>query len=79
MRATGVADDETKPFPTIHAAVAALRQYNRGSAQAYILLREGTHALTETLELTPKDSHITFAPYPGQCDNSVLCLLPPPL
>lgn len=27
---------------------------------------EGTHALTETLELTPADSYITFAPYPGE-------------
>ena len=60
-------NDASAPFSTVHDAVAALRAVRRSSRQrATVVLREGTHYMTSTLELGPQDSHMSFVNYPGE-------------
>lgn len=55
---------EDSPFQTISKAVTTAR--SSGSASAVIMLRAGTFYLTETLELTDKDSGLTIQNYPKE-------------
>ena len=52
--------DITMPLRTVHAAVAMTRTEKRKSGQpATIVLRAGTHFLSETIELSADDSLLT--------------------
>ena len=64
--AAAALNDQSLPFPTIHAAVEAVRASRATGQRAFVVLREGTHYLTRTLELGPEDSHTSFVNYPGE-------------
>ena len=51
------------PLETVAAGVAAAR---RAAAPASVVLRGGTHWLTATLTLTPRDSGLTIRGYAGE-------------
>lgn len=65
-------NDSGTPFQSVHHAVQAIRAERASlglaaaEAPATIVLRRGTHYMTNTLELTPEDSHIKFMNYPGE-------------
>eukprot|EP01045_Picozoa_sp_COSAG04_P027475 COSAG04_NODE_4033_length_2352_cov_2.589880_1_plen_415_part_00 len=62
-------NDAGAPFGTVHEAVASIRAQRAASApdqRAFVVLREGTHHLSRTLELGPEDSRLSFVNYPGE-------------
>ena len=59
---------EAKPLKTLAAAVAAARaaRGRAGGGVIAVVLRGGTHVLAATIDLTPADSLLSFAAYPGE-------------
>ena len=60
---TGAANDATKPFATVAAALAAVRAI--GSTKKTITLTAGVHHLGKTMVLGPADSGTTFVSSAG--------------
>ncbi|NOY80253.1 MAG: right-handed parallel beta-helix repeat-containing protein [Kiritimatiellaeota bacterium] len=57
------------PLATVFAArdaVRRLRRARRTGTPAVVLLRGGTYALERTFVLTPRDSFVTYAAFPGE-------------
>ena len=52
---------------TVHEALSRVRG-SYGPPDPTIVLREGTHLLTQTLTLTPADSGLTIQSHPGELD-----------
>ena len=55
---------EQVPFCTVKSGVHACRAAPSGGCA--LILREGTHRLVDTILLTPEDSNLTIAGYPGE-------------
>ena len=65
--AAAALNDEAAPFASVHAAVAAVRAARKaGGERVWVVLREGTHYLGGTLELSAEDSHLSIVNYPGE-------------
>jgi hypothetical protein len=56
---------QAQPFKTVAAAVAATRLPS-STKPCTVLLRNGTHFLASTVALTPNDSGLTIANFPGE-------------
>jgi hypothetical protein len=58
------------PFATLPRALAATRDFKSGpesgQASTSIVIRGGTHFLSEPLALTPSDSHLNLVAYSGE-------------
>ena len=55
-----------RAFRTLGAAVVASRARREAGQAAHVVLREGTHFVSETLQLTSADSHLTIRNYDGE-------------